>query len=220
MKFGIIQFPGSNCDEDCLHAIRHVLKADAVKIWHESENLGETGCVILPGGFSYGDYLRCGAMAGRSPVMKAVRSFADAGGPVLGICNGFQILCEAGLLPGVLVRNRSLKFICEPATLTVERNDILFTSRHVLGERVRMPIAHREGRYYIDDEGLAQLRKGNRIVLRYVDNPNGSVDNIAGLCNERGNVFGLMPHPERVCEPVLGGTDGLKFLESILRGHG
>lgn len=220
MKFGIIQFPGSNCDADCLHAVRHVLKAEAVKLWHESENLGGIDCVILPGGFSYGDYLRCGAMAGRSPVMKSVQAFADAGGLVMGICNGFQVLCETGLLPGVLVRNRSLKFICEPEALTVERNDIPFTSRYALGERVQMPIAHMEGHYYIDDEGLAKLKKGNQIVLRYVHNPNGSVDNIAGICNERGNVFGLMPHPERVCEPELGGTDGLKLLESILQAHG
>lgn len=220
MKFGIIQFPGSNCDEDCLHVVRHILKAEAVKLWHESENLEKVDCVILPGGFSYGDYLRCGAMAGRSPIMKAVRSFAGADGLVLGICNGFQVLCETGLLPGVLVRNRSLKFICESETLRVERNDIPFTSRYALGERVQMPIAHMEGHYYIDDEGLTQLRQRNQIVLRYVNNPNGSVDDIAGICNERGNVFGLMPHPERVCEAALGGIDGLKLLESILRSHG
>ena len=215
MKFGIIQFPGSNCDEDCIYVVRQVLGAEAVKIWHESGNLRNADCVILPGGFSYGDYLRCGAMAGRSPIMKAVRDFAEGGGLVLGICNGFQILCETGLLPGVLVRKQSLKFICEPEFLKIERNDTPFTSRFQIGDSVQMPIAHMEGHYYIDEKGLAKLRANRQIVLRYITNPNGAIDNIAGICNEAGNVFGLMPHPERVCELELGGSDGLKLFESL-----
>lgn len=216
MKFGIIQFPGSNCDDDCLHVVRTILGEKACKIWHESDDLKKVDCVVLPGGFSYGDYLRCGAMAGKSPIMKSIREFGGGGGLVLGICNGFQILCEAGLLPGILVRNKSLKFICEPERLKIERNVSPFTNQFKVGEEVQMPIAHMEGHYYIDEEGLAKLRANHQIILRYQQNPNGAVDNIAGICNENGNVFGLMPHPERVCESELGGVDGLKLFQSII----
>ncbi|MDP2599450.1 MAG: phosphoribosylformylglycinamidine synthase subunit PurQ [Deltaproteobacteria bacterium] len=216
MKFGIVQFPGSNCDADCLHVAKTILGQEAFTIWHASRDLNGADCVILPGGFSYGDYLRTGAMAAQSPVMKAVAAFADRGGLVLGICNGFQILCETRLLPGVLVRNKGLKFICEMEELILERVDTPFTSLYKEGERVKMPIAHMEGHYYVDDAGLASLKKKNQIVFRYAKNPNGSVGDIAGVINEQGNVLGLMPHPERVCEEVLGGEDGLKLFESIM----
>ncbi|MBI5298971.1 MAG: phosphoribosylformylglycinamidine synthase subunit PurQ [Deltaproteobacteria bacterium] len=216
MKFGVIQFLGSNCDADCLHVVRNVLKQDALSLWHENPDLKGVDCVILPGGFSYGDYLRTGAMAARSPIMKSVAAFADRGGLVLGICNGFQILCEAGLLPGVLVRNKSLQFICEDCDLIVERNDTRFTSLYKKGEKVRMPIAHMEGHYYIDEAGLKHLESNRQVVLRYANNPNGSVGNIAGVINEKGNVFGLMPHPERVCEKLLGGEEGAKLFKCLL----
>ena len=181
MRFGVIQFPGSNCDADCLHVAKNVLGQEAFLVWHESCDLNGADCVILPGGFSYGDYLRTGAMAAQSPVMKAVSAFADRGGLVLGICNGFQILCETGLLPGVLVRNKSLKFICEDTDLVVERSDTPFTSLYRKGEPLRMPIAHMEGHYYIDAKGLESLKKRNQIVFRYIKNPNGSVGDIAGI---------------------------------------
>lgn len=216
MRFGVIQFPGSNCDADCLHVTKTVLGQEAFMIWHESRDLNGADCVILPGGFSYGDYLRTGAMAAQSPIMKAVSAFADRGGLVLGICNGFQTLCETRLLPGVLVRNKSLKFICEMEELIIERADTPFTSLYKKGERVQMPIAHMEGHYYIDDAGLASLKNKNQIVFRYAKNPNGSVDDIAGIINEKGNVLGLMPHPERVCEEVLGGMDGLRVFVGII----
>ena len=217
MKFGVIQFPGSNCDADCLHVAKNVLGQEAFLVWHESCDLNGADCVILPGGFSYGDYLRTGAMAAQSPVMKAVSAFADRGGLVLGICNGFQILCETGLLPGVLVRNKSLKFICEDTDLVVERSDTPFTSLYRKGEPLRMPIAHMEGHYYIDAKGLESLKKRNQIVFRYIKNPNGSVGDIAGIINEPGNVLGLMPHPERVSEEVLGGEDGKRLFESVIK---
>lgn len=215
MKFGIIQFLGSNCDHDAFHVLKKLLKQEAFFIRHEAADLNGADCVILPGGFSHGDYLRTGAMAARSPIMKAVAAFADRGGLVLGICNGFQILCEAQLLPGVLMRNKSLQFVCEQTGLTVERNDTIFTSKYRAGEKIRLPIAHMEGHYYIDDAGLKRLEKNRQIVFRYTVNPNGSVADIAGIINERGNVLGLMPHPERAAEKILGNENGLKLFEAI-----
>lgn len=215
MKFGVIQFLGSNCDTDCLHVIQKILKQEARAVWHEETDLSGFDCIVLPGGFSYGDYLRTGAMAARSPVMNAVSAFADRGGLVLGICNGFQILCEAGLLPGVLMRNKSLRFVCETSPLTVERNDTRFTAQYRKGEKIALPIAHMEGHYYIDEAGLKRLEKNRQIVFRYTDNPNGSVGDIAGIVSEKGNVLGLMPHPERASEKILGGVDGLKLFQSI-----
>lgn len=217
MRFGIIQFLGSNCDDDCVHVLKNVLKAPAVKLWHGRADLRGAGCLILAGGFSYGDYLRTGAMAARTPIMAAVRDFAEAGGPVLGICNGFQILCEAGLLPGTLMRNEGLQFICEETPLVVERNDTLFTRLYRRGETIRLPIAHMEGRYVADDAEMALLEKERRVLLRYAANPNGSAGDIAGIVNEKGNVFGLMPHPERVAEGLLGSTDGLRLFQGILQ---
>ncbi|MBI4125031.1 MAG: phosphoribosylformylglycinamidine synthase subunit PurQ [Deltaproteobacteria bacterium] len=215
MKFGVVQFPGSNCDQDCLYVLRKVLKRDARLLWHAAGDLGDVDCVILPGGFSYGDYLRTGAMAAHSPVMRAVSTFADRGGPVLGICNGFQILCEAGLLPGTLIRNKNLQFICEPCALRVERNDTRFTSQYRPGETVSIPIAHQDGHYYIDEAGLERLEKNRQIVFRYTSNPNGSVADIAGIVNEKGNILGMMPHPERASEKILGSEDGLKLWMSL-----
>ncbi len=217
MKFGIVQFPGSNCDADCLHVVQNILRQEGFIIWHASTDLNGADCVILPGGFSYGDYLRTGAMAAHSPVMKSVVDFAERGGRVLGICNGFQILCEVGLLPGVLMRNKNLQFLCEKTELIADRSDTPFTSGYQKGKKITMPIAHMEGNYTIDDAGLASLKKRNQIVFRYAKNPNGSVGDIAGIINEKGNVLGLMPHPERVCETALGGTDGLKLFESVVR---
>ncbi len=224
MRFGIVVFPGSNCDHDAYHVARHVLGQDAVFLWHKDRDLQRSDAIILPGGFSYGDYLRCGAIARLSPIMEEVVAFANKGGPVLGICNGFQILTEVGLLPGALMRNRSLKFICEPARLRVERSQALFTRKYQAGELIRLPVAHAEGAYFIDREGLARLEGEGRIVVRYVDergeaspegNPNGAVSNIAGICSERGNVVGMMPHPERASEAVLGGVDGRRIFEAL-----
>lgn len=219
MKFAIIQFPGSNCDVDAFHVLKNILKQEAFFIWHASTDLQGADCVILPGGFAHGDYLRTGAMAARSPIMKSVAAFADRGGLVLGICNGFQILCEAGLLPGALMRNKSLQFVCEQTGLTVERSDTIFTSHYRVGGKIRLPIAHMEGHYYIDDAGLRRLKKNRQIVFRYTQNPNGSVSDIAGIINENGNVLGLMPHPERACEKILGNEEGLKLFQSLYESH-
>lgn len=214
MNFGIVVFPGTNCDRDCYYVIRDILNQPVKFIWHRENDLKGIDCVVLPGGFSYGDYLRAGAIARFSPIMSTVREFADKGGLVIGICNGFQILTEAGLLPGALGRNRSLRFICRYVNLIIERNDTPFTSEFEKGEIVRMPIAHNEGNYYIDD--LSKVEK--QVVLRYYgENPNGALDNIAGIVNERGNVFGLMPHPERCSEKILGSEDGLRIFKSIVR---
>ncbi|MBC7319462.1 phosphoribosylformylglycinamidine synthase subunit PurQ [bacterium] len=214
MNFGIVVFPGTNCDRDCYYVIRDILNQPVKFIWHRENDLKGIDCVVLPGGFSYGDYLRAGAIARFSPIMSSVREFADKGGLVIGICNGFQILTEAGLLPGALGRNRSLRFICRYVNLIIERNDTPFTSEFEKGEIVRMPIAHNEGNYYIDD--LSKVEK--QVVLRYYgENPNGALDNIAGIVNERGNVFGLMPHPERCSEKILGSEDGLRIFKSIVR---
>jgi phosphoribosylformylglycinamidine synthase len=215
--FAVIQFPGSNDDRDMRFAVKSVLGAPAELVWHKSAELPtDTAAVLLPGGFSYGDYLRCGAMARFSPVMPAVKRFADAGGPVLGTCNGFQILCEAGLLPGALLRNRDLHFVCDVSPLRVERDDTIFTSRTRAGETLHIPIKHGEGAWFATPELLARVEERGQVVLRYLDNPNGAVADVAGITNERGNVFGLMPHPEHAVEPAFGGTDGAKILGSLV----
>ena len=229
MKFGIVVFPGSNCDADTEYALGTVLGADVQLLWHAEETVDGVDCVVLPGGFAYGDYLRAGAIARFSPVMRAVQRHANAGGLVLGICNGFQVLVEAGLLPGALLRNRVLEFRCRWVGLRVERADTPFTNAYAPGEIIRMPIAHGEGRYYADPATLERLEANGQVVLRYCPhadvpgddpNPNGSVHDIAGLVNERGNVFGLMPHPERCCEVLVGGDDGLRLFQSIVRAVG
>ncbi len=217
MKFGVVVFPGSNCDHDAWFAVQHNLGHQAEFIWHDSTRLGDADAVILPGGFSYGDYLRCGAIAKFSPVMNAVRAFAAAGGPVLGICNGFQILVEAGLLPGALVRNRGLKFICEPVQLRCETTACGFTSTYAKGQILRVPIAHGEGCYVADPRTLDELAAEDRIVFRYVENPNGSLGDIAGILNRERNVLGMMPHPERAADPLMGSTDGLGVFQSMVQ---
>lgn len=216
MKFGIVVFPGSNCDHDAYHVVHHVLRQPAEFLWHKDRDLRGSDVVILPGGFSYGDYLRCGAIARFSPVMEEVAHFARSGGKVFGICNGFQILTEAGLLPGVLLQNASRKFVCRQVDLQVENAGTPYSRSLVQGQRIRVPIAHAEGNYYIDDEGLARLEGEGRVVFRYVENPNGARANIAGIVNERGNVLGMMPHPERASEDILGGSDGRLIFESML----
>ncbi len=217
MKFGVVVFPGSNCDHDCWYSTSHDLGHEAEFIWHDSTNLGNADAVILPGGFSYGDYLRCGAIAKFSPVMSAVKRFAADGGLVLGICNGFQILTEAGLLPGALVRNRDLKFICRQVELTTETTDSPFTNEATRGQHLHIPIAHGEGCYTADDHTLDQLEREDRVLFRYVDNPNGSMRNIAGILNERRNVMGMMPHPDRASHPLMGSTDGLIVWRSVVQ---
>jgi len=217
MKFGVIVFPGSNCDHDAFYAVSANLGQKAEFIWHDSQSVGSVDAVILPGGFSYGDYLRCGAIAKFSPVMQAVKSFAADGGLVLGVCNGFQILVEAGLLPGALVRNAGLRFVCRDVHLRVETVNSPFTNAAEKGEILRLPIAHGEGCYYADERTLDELQAEDRIAFRYLDNPNGSVRDIAGVLSRRRNVMGLMPHPERATEPLMGSTDGLTVFESMLR---
>ena len=217
MKFGVIVFPGSNCDHDAFYAVGTNLGQPVEYIWHDSSTLGDVDAVILPGGFSYGDYLRCGAIAKFSPVMQAVKQFAAAGGLVLGVCNGFQILVEAGLLPGALIRNRSLKFVCRDVHLRVETTNTPFTAAAERGEILRVPVAHGEGCYYADDRTLDELEAEDRVVFRYLDNPNGSLRDIAGVLNQQRNVMGLMPHPERAADPLMGSTDGLPILASIVR---
>jgi phosphoribosylformylglycinamidine synthase len=224
MKIGIVAFPGSNCDRDCLRAAKlHGLTP--VFLWHKQADLAGVDAVILPGGFSYGDYLRCGAIASHSPVMTAIKRAAGQGMPVLGICNGFHILTESGLLPGVLMRNRGLSFICDTVVIRLESTQTPFTRRGKKGAVYRLPIAHMEGNFFIDPDGLKRLEDNDQIVFRYVDaagkpteagNPNGALANIAGVTNAARNVVGLMPHPERVCEDLLGGTDGKFFFESLL----
>ncbi|HXG33883.1 MAG TPA: phosphoribosylformylglycinamidine synthase subunit PurQ [Bryobacteraceae bacterium] len=215
MRFGVVVFPGSNCDHDAWYAVSRNLGQPAEFIWHESSSLGNVDAVILPGGFSYGDYLRCGAIAKFSPVMAAVRRFAADGGLVLGICNGFQILVESGLLPGALIRNRGLKFICRQVELEVVTADSPFTSQAERGQILRMPIAHGEGCYYADERTLDELEAEDRVALRYRDNPNGSLRDIAGILNRERNVMGLMPHPERATEPLMGSSDGLVVFRSM-----
>ena len=216
MKFGVIVFPGSNCDHDAYYAVQTALGQPAVFLWHESHDLENCDVVIVPGGFAYGDYLRTGAIARFSPVMESVARFAGSGGLVLGICNGFQILCEAGLLPGALMRNAGLKFICKPVQVRVETTDTPFTNACQKGEVLTIPIAHMEGNYFCDEETLSDLRRQERIVFRYVENPNGSLDNIAGICSPERNVLGMMPHPERASEALLGSNDGFKVFQSLL----
>jgi len=225
MKFGIVTFPGSNCDDDAYLAVTDALGATAERLWHKDHDLRGVDVVILPGGFSYGDYLRSGAIARFSPIMREVIEHARRGGPVLGICNGFQILCESGLLPGALLRNARLQFVCDTVVLRVETTNTLFTNQYREGQLLRIPVAHGDGRFTIDADGLAQLQDEQRIVFRYTDgagnvtadsNPNGAMDNVAGIVNERGNVMGMMPHPERVVSELLGGRDGLGVFESLL----
>jgi phosphoribosylformylglycinamidine synthase len=216
MRFGVVVFPGSNCDHDACYAVSKNLGHSAEFIWHDSSSLGDVDAVILPGGFSYGDYLRCGAIAKFSPVMQAVRDFAARGGLVMGICNGFQVLVESGLLAGALLRNRELKFVCRPVTIRVETVNSPFTCRAARGQRLTVPVAHGEGCYFADDATLASLKRDDRIVFRYMDNPNGSLDDIAGICNEGRNVMGMMPHPERAADTLLGSADGRVVFESIL----
>ena len=226
MRFAVLQFPGSNCDQDCVHVLGNVLGQDADYLWHKEESIGDADAVVVPGGFSYGDYLRTGSIAQFSPVMNAVKAFANAGGLVIGICNGFQILCETGLLPGALVRNRSLQFRCETIFLKIPTADSPFTSEVPEGRLLRVPIAHGEGCYFADDEALAKLRADDQILFQYATetgdltdeaNPNGALLNLAGICNEGRNVCGMMPHPERASENVLGADDGRRVFESMLR---
>ena len=225
MKFGVIIFPGSNCDHDAYWTIQNVAKQPVTFLWHESHDLENCDAIIVPGGFAYGDYLRTGAIAKFSPVMESVRRFAAGGGLVLGICNGFQILCESGLLPGALMRNIGLKFVCKSVDLRVENAETPFTNACREGDVLTLPIAHMEGNYFCDQATLAELQKEKRVVFRYSTsageitseaNPNGSLDNIAGICNAGQNVMGLMPHPERASEPELGGTQGLQIFQSLV----
>jgi phosphoribosylformylglycinamidine synthase I len=225
MRFGVVVFPGSNCDEDAYHAATDLFGQQAEYLWHKDTDLKGADVVILPGGFAHGDYLRTGAMARFSPIMKAVRGFAERGGPVLGICNGFQILLEAGLLPGAMLRNKSLKYRCEHVHVRVEQTDTPFTSAAKPRQVLRIPIGHGEGNYYAPPDLLQRLEDNRQVVLRYTDptgtiaeqsNPNGSVNAIASICNEHRNVVGMMPHPERACEPLLGGVDGRMIFESIV----
>jgi phosphoribosylformylglycinamidine synthase len=225
MKFGVVVFPGSNCDHDAYYALAQVLHEPVEFLWHQSEQLGGVDAILLPGGFSYGDYLRTGAIARFSPVMRAVEKFARRGGLVLGICNGFQILCEAGLLPGVLQRNVGMRFVCRQVHIRVETTDTPFTSIARPGQVLRIPIAHGDGNYFCDESTLAELERNRQIVFRYTTsdgredaaaNPNGSIANIAGVCNRERNVLGLMPHPERAVEAALGSVDGLVILRSLI----
>ena len=226
MKFAVVVFPGSNSDHDALYAVDHVLGEEARFVWHKDTSLGDTDAVILPGGFAHGDYLRTGAIARFSPIMADVRRFADAGGPVLGICNGFQVLLEAGLLPGAMLRNDGLHFRCEFVSARVEHDDTPFTAACHPGQILRMPIAHGEGNYYTEPETLARLEANRQVIFRYVNaagqvtrdgNPNGSVANVAGICNDARNVVGLMPHPERACELAINSADGLVVLQSAVQ---
>ena len=217
MKFAVLVFPGSNCDIDCYKAVEHTLGETVDYVWHTATDLSAYDCIIVPGGFSYGDYLRCGAISRFAPVMAEVAKAAEEGKYILGICNGFQILTEAGLLPGTLRRNMSLKFRCHDTVLRVENNDNPFTSQYAAGEVITIPIAHGEGNYYCDDATLAKLQQNGQIIFSYVSNPNGSVLDIAGISNERGNVVGMMPHPERAVNSLLGSEDGKKMFTSILK---
>lgn len=228
MNFAVVVFPGSNCDADCYHVIDQVLGENVKYIWHQEKEITECDALIIPGGFSYGDYLRTGAIARFSPIMPAVIEFAQKGGLVIGICNGFQILLEAGLLPGAMLRNRSLKFICENVNLKIERNDTAFSSLYASEEVIQLPIAHGEGNYFCDPQTLEILKRENRILFSYcspsgeVDdkyNPNGSIANIAGIINQEGNVLGMMPHPERFSEKILGGKEGYHIFASMLQSH-
>jgi phosphoribosylformylglycinamidine synthase subunit PurQ / glutaminase len=219
MKVGIVVFPGSNCDHDAWFAVSENLHHQAEFVWHESASVGDVDAIILPGGFAFGDYLRCGAIAKFSPVMGAVKNFAQGGGLVLGICNGFQVLAESGLLPGALVRNSDLKFVCRSVATEVVTTNSPFTHKAVTGQILNLPVAHGEGCYVADEAVLDKLEAEDRVVLRYLDNPNGSMRNIAGILNPERNVMGMMPHPERASDMLLGGTDGIVILGSMLAAH-
>ncbi|MCK9555338.1 phosphoribosylformylglycinamidine synthase subunit PurQ [bacterium] len=225
MKFGVVVFPGSNCDHDCYYVLNDVMKVKTDYIWHKQNEISGYDCIVLPGGFSYGDYLRTGAIARFSPVMKSLIEYAEKGGLVIGICNGFQILLESGLLPGAMLKNESLSFVCRDVRLNVENSMIPFTSRCKKGEILEIPVAHGEGNYYADERTIRMLEDGGRVVFRYCGkdgkaskeaNPNGSINDIAGICNEKGNVLGMMPHPERCSEKILGSADGTKIFNSII----
>jgi phosphoribosylformylglycinamidine synthase I len=225
MKFGVVVFPGSNCDQDMIHVLRDILKQEVVELWHKDHNLQKVDLVVLPGGFSYGDYLRSGAIARFSPIMNEVMEFADKGGLVFGVCNGFQILCEAGLTPGALLRNSGLQFSCKNVFIKAENQDTLLTSAIPKNKALKIPIAHGEGNYFTDPVSLKKMNENGQILFRYCDeqgnctpesNPNGSLENIAGVCNDRKNVFGMMPHPERAAQEELSNTDGLFLFKSML----
>ena len=216
LKSAVIVFPASNCDRDAATALKEMTGRAPAMVWHQESELPDVDLVILPGGFAYGDYLRCGAMAAQSQVMKAVKAHAEKGGAVLGICNGFQVLTESGLLPGALMRNAGLKFVCKPVALSVEETQSAFTRKYEKGQSVTFPVAHGEGNYYADDETLDRLEGEGRVMFRYKDNPNGSARNIAGILNRKRNVLGLMPHPERVVDPLTGGTDGRSLFQSLI----
>lgn len=221
MKFGVVVFPGSNCDRDVAYVTRDLLNQHTRMVWHEETDISDLDVVIVPGGFSYGDYLRCGAIARFSPVMQRVVEHAQQGKFVLGVCNGFQVLTEAGLLPGALMRNRDLHFICDRVPVKVERTDLPWTQAYSPEQVITLPIANGEGQFYADDDTLKQLEDNGQVLFRYEgDNPNGSVNNIAGICNRQGNVLGMMPHPERASDPMLGGTDGIGLFKGVLEGVG
>lgn len=224
MKIGVVVFPGSNCDLDCYHVVKNVIRAEAKLLWHNETKINGVDCVILPGGFSYGDYLRAGAIAKFSPIMRSIKKFASSGGIVLGICNGFQILLESGMLPGAMIWNRGLKFICKSVNIRVENNRTIFTKMYSNNAVLKMPVAHFQGNYFAPPEIIRDLVKNNLIVFRYCDadgnvtdesNPNGSIENIAGIMNKEGNILGMMPHPERAAEEILGSSDGRGIFESI-----
>jgi len=226
INFGIIQFPGSNCEQDCFHVLKNILKQNCKYIWHDSTSLRNIDCVVVPGGFSYGDYLRTGAIAAQSRISSKIKEFAKGGGVVLGICNGFQILTELKLLPGVLLRNKSLNFICKDVHLKISNNSSIFTSEYNINDTLKIPIAHAEGNFFIKNSKIKDMKKNNQIMFQYTNhdgslndesNPNGSVMNIAGICNQEGNVMGMMPHPERVSEALLGGQDGKGIFKSIIK---
>lgn len=225
MKSAVIVFPGSNCDRDAQVALRDVTGGEVIMQWHGDANMPDVDAIVVPGGFSYGDYLRCGAIAGNSPVMREVKKRADAGVPVIGICNGFQVLTEVGLLPGILMRNANLKFVCKDVHLSVETKDSVFTANYEKSQVIRIPVAHHDGNYFADEDTMKALIDQDRVAFRYVSadgkrgngaNPNGSMDDIAGILNEKRNVLGMMPHPERLAEAALGGTDGRPMFESLL----
>lgn len=226
INFGVIQFPGSNCEQDCFYVVKHILKQNCSYVWHDSKSLKNIDCIIVPGGFSYGDYLRTGAIAAQSNISSKLKDFANSGGVVIGICNGFQILTELKLLPGVLLRNKSLNFICKDVNLKVANPDSIFTSEYYENEILKIPIAHAEGNFYLNKSEIVEVKKFNQIIFQYTSseglidkdsNPNGSILNIAGIRNKKGNVLGLMPHPERVSENLLGGLDGKKIFQSIIK---
>ena len=217
MKFAVIVFPGSNCDVDMFHAVKDELGEEVEYVWHDAADLSQFDGILLPGGFSYGDYLRSGAIAHLSKVMSEVKKAAEAGKPVLGVCNGFQILLESGLLPGAMLRNKDLKFVCGPTKLQVENTETMFSALYNKGEEIIVPVAHGEGNYYCDEATLKQLQDNQQIVFTYADNFNGSLQSIAGIVNEKGNVLGMMPHPERAVDELLGSADGLKLFQSIVK---